>query len=272
MMTYPAGMPWLIVRLKGQSFALPTQEIRELVMKPQITVVPDTPEYARGVMNFRGRVVPVVDLRKRLGMTPVSDETASFCALMDQRRQDHVNWLNELEASVRERREFKLATDPHLCAFGRWYDNYKPEDVWIGALLGRFAEPHRRIHSTAGEVLALQSLGSWEEALGLIGRTRTGVLSTMIALFANLHELIRESQQEIAVVLQVENRTFAVSVDGAVAVEKFDRHNLGPLPVATDDGVVAQFGSRGKAGPLVLVLATQHLLGKPRPSLVACQK
>ncbi|MGO9260841.1 MAG: chemotaxis protein CheW [Bryobacteraceae bacterium] len=270
MKTYPAGMPWLIVRLKGQSFALPTQEVRELVMKPQITLVPGTPEYARGVMNLRGRIVPVVDLRKRLGMTTASEETAGFRALMDQRRQDHVNWLNELEASVRERREFKLATDPHKCAFGRWYDHYKPENIWIGALLGRFAQPHRMIHATASEVLALQSRGNWEEALGLIERTRTGVLSTMIALFANLHELIGESQQEIAVVLQVENLTFAVSVDEAVAVEKFDREHLGPLPVTTDDGVVAQFGSKGKAGPLVLVLATQCLLGKPRPSLVAC--
>jgi CheW-like domain len=117
--TYPVGMPWLIVRLKGQSFALPTQEVRELVIKPRIAVVPDTPAYVRGVMNLRGRLYPVIDLRKRLGMTPAAEESASFCALMDQRRQDHVNWLAELEASARERREFKLTADPHKCAFGR---------------------------------------------------------------------------------------------------------------------------------------------------------
>ena len=265
MKTYPAGMPWLIVRLKGQSFALPTQEVRELVTKPQITVVPDTPEYVSGVMNIRGRMVPVIDLRRRLGMTPASEESESFCALMDQRRQDHVNWLTELEASVRERREFKLATDPHRCAFGRWYDNYKPENVWIGALLRRFAEPHQRIHSTASEVLALQSQGNWEGAMGLIGRTRSGVLAKMITLFANLQELIRQSQQEIAVVLQTDNRTFAVSVDEAIAVEKFEGENLGPLPATTDDGVVVRFGSRGKTGPLVLMVATERLLEKDSP-------
>jgi len=264
MRTYPAGMPWMIVRLKGQSFALPTQEVRELVMKPQITMVPDAPEYVRGVMNLRGRVVTVVDLRKRLGMTPASEEAESFCALMAQRRQDHVNWLTELEASVRERREFKLATDPHKCAFGRWYDAYKPDNVWIGALLGRFAEPHQRVHSTAGEVLALQSRDDWEGAMGLIEHTRNGELATMIGLFANLQELIRESQQEIAVVLQTGNRIFAVVVDEAVAVEKFEGENLGPLPVNTDEGVVSQFGSRGKGGPLVLMVATEHLLNPRR--------
>jgi chemotaxis signal transduction protein len=253
------------LRLKRQLFALPTQEVRELVMKPQITAIPDTPEYARGVIDIRGRIVPVIDLRKRLGMRPASQEIESFCALMDQRRQDHVNWLNELEASTRERREFKLATDPHKCAFGRWYDNYKPESVWIGGLLCRFAEPHQRIHSVASEVLALRSQGNWEGSTGLIERTRTGVLAKMIGLFANLQELIRESQQEIAVVLQADGRTFAVSVDEAVAVEKFERENLGPLPVAAVDGIVAQFGSRGKTEPLVLMVATERLLEKDTP-------
>jgi len=257
-------MPWMIVRLKGQSFALPTQEVRELVMKPQITMVPDAPEYVRGVMNLRGRVVTVVDLRKRLGMTPASEEVESFCALMAQRRQDHVNWLTELEASVRERREFKLATDSHKCAFGRWYDTYKPDNVWIGALLGRFAEPHRRVHSTAGEVLAFESREDWEGALGLIEHTRSGELATMIGLFANLQDLIRESRQEIAVVLETGNRLFAVLVDEAVAVEKFEGENLGPLPVTTSDGVVAQFGRKAEA--LVLMVSTERLLNPPHGS------
>jgi chemotaxis signal transduction protein len=260
MKTYPAGMPWLIVRLKGRPFALPTQEVRELVMKPQITAVPDTPPDVRGVMNIRGRMVPVIDLRARLGMKPASEESEGFCALMDQRRQDHVNWLDELEASTRERREFKLATDPHKCAFGRWYDTYKAENVWISTLLGRFAEPHQQIHSTAGQVLALQSQGQFEQAMALIERARGGVLAKMIALFENLQELIRESHQEIAVVLEADGRFFAVAVDEAVAVEKFEQENLRPLRVNAEHGVAVLCGHREKSERLVLMLATERLL------------
>jgi chemotaxis signal transduction protein len=262
MKTYPAGMPWLIVRLQGQAFALPTEEVRELLRKPQITAVPDTPPYVRGALNLRGRVVPVVDLRERLGMTPASLECETFCGLMEQRRQDHVNWLQELETSSRERREFQLATDPHQCAFGRWYDGYRPENVWVGELLRRFAEPHGQVHATAGEVLALQSRGEWEGAAALIERTRGGVLTKMIELFASLQELIRETWEEVAVVLQTERSTFAVSVDEAVGVEKFEGDRLGRLPLATNEGMVAQFGSRGKSGPLVLMLATERLMEK----------
>jgi len=259
MKEYPDGMPWLIVRLKGQSFALPIREVRELIMKPQITAVPETPAFVRGVINIRGQVLPVIDLRQRLGMTPVTDESDAFCPLMDQRRQDHVNWLNELEASSRERREFKLATDPHQCAFGRWYDAYHTDNVWIANLLRRFAEAHKQVHATAGAVLASQSQGDWEGAMSRIEQTRANVLATMITLFGHLQDLIRDTMQEVAVVLQADNRTFAVAVDEALAVEKFEPGNRGHLPVTAEDGVVAEYGSRGKANPLVLMISTDRL-------------
>lgn len=259
MKTYPAAMPWLIVRLKSRTFALPTQEVRELVIKPHITVLPETRAGVLGVINIRGRVLPVIDLRTRLGMNPASEENESFRALMDQRRQDHVNWLHELENSTRERREFKLATDPHQCAFGRWYDNYKPENVWIGALLRRFGSPHQEIHRTAVQVLALRREGQFDEAMAFIESVRGGVLAEMIKLFESLQELIRESYQQIVVVLETEQHTFGVSVDEAVAVEKFERENLLPMPLGAERGVAAQCGRREKS-ELVLMLATERLL------------
>ena len=94
----------------------------------------------------------------------------------------------------------------------------------------------------------------------MIGRARGGELSSMITLFNNLQELIRETRQEIVVVLQSDESTLAVSVDEAVAVEKFDREKLGPLPVDTEDAVIAQCGRRGLSEPLVLMVATERLL------------
>ncbi len=73
-------------------------------------------------------------------------------------------------------------------------------------MLGRFDAPHRKIHSTAAEVRALQARGSWERSLDVIERNRCTVLTTMMMLFDNLQELVRETQQEIAVVLQTDKR------------------------------------------------------------------
>jgi len=52
-------------RVGEQSYALPISAVREIVRPPEITPVPQSPEHVAGVMNLRGRIVPVIDLRKR---------------------------------------------------------------------------------------------------------------------------------------------------------------------------------------------------------------
>jgi purine-binding chemotaxis protein CheW len=46
---------------------LPIASVREIVRIPQITAVPNAPSYIEGVINLRGKIIPVVDLRKRFG-------------------------------------------------------------------------------------------------------------------------------------------------------------------------------------------------------------
>jgi len=54
-------------RIGRETFALPISIVREIIRVPDITAVPDAPEYVEGVINLRGRIIPVVDLRKRFG-------------------------------------------------------------------------------------------------------------------------------------------------------------------------------------------------------------
>lgn len=54
-------------RIGRETFGLPIGIVREIVRVPEITSVPNAPEYIEGVINLRGRIIPVVDLRKRFG-------------------------------------------------------------------------------------------------------------------------------------------------------------------------------------------------------------
>src|SRR5271167_1637123 len=54
-------------RIGRETFGLPIAMVREIVRVPEITSVPNAPNYIEGVINLRGRIVPVVDLRKRFG-------------------------------------------------------------------------------------------------------------------------------------------------------------------------------------------------------------
>lgn len=54
-------------RIGRETFGLPIAMVREIIRVPEITLVPNAPNYIEGVINLRGRIVPVVDLRKRFG-------------------------------------------------------------------------------------------------------------------------------------------------------------------------------------------------------------
>src|SRR5499427_8937027 len=50
-----------------ETYGVPITSLHEIVRVPEITSVPDAPDYMEGVINLRGRIVSVIDLRKRFG-------------------------------------------------------------------------------------------------------------------------------------------------------------------------------------------------------------
>jgi len=54
-------------RVGEETFGLPISAVREIVRVPEITAVPSAPAHIEGVINLRGRIIFVVDLRKRFG-------------------------------------------------------------------------------------------------------------------------------------------------------------------------------------------------------------
>jgi purine-binding chemotaxis protein CheW len=57
-------------QIAGQEYAFRIEQIREIVILDQITKTPQVPEYVEGVSNLRGSIIPVVNLRKLLGLEP----------------------------------------------------------------------------------------------------------------------------------------------------------------------------------------------------------
>jgi purine-binding chemotaxis protein CheW len=52
-------------RIGRETFGLPISIVREIVRVQEITSVPNAPDYIEGVINLRGRIIPIIDLRKR---------------------------------------------------------------------------------------------------------------------------------------------------------------------------------------------------------------
>jgi purine-binding chemotaxis protein CheW len=58
----------VVFELSGEVYALDILHVNEIIRIQPVTPVPGAPEYIEGLINLRGRVVPVVDLRKRFGL------------------------------------------------------------------------------------------------------------------------------------------------------------------------------------------------------------
>lgn len=54
-------------RVGRETFGVPISLVHEIVRVPEITAVPDAPDYVEGVINLRGKIISVLDLRKRFG-------------------------------------------------------------------------------------------------------------------------------------------------------------------------------------------------------------
>lgn len=60
---------WMEFQLGTESFAFPLLAVREVVAFAKVTPIPQSPPYFLGIMNLRGSIVSVVDLRKKVGVT-----------------------------------------------------------------------------------------------------------------------------------------------------------------------------------------------------------
>ena len=58
-------------RIGKEMFGVPIELVHEIVRVPEVTAVPDALEYVEGVINLRGKIISVVDLRKRFGRADV---------------------------------------------------------------------------------------------------------------------------------------------------------------------------------------------------------
>jgi purine-binding chemotaxis protein CheW len=82
---------YLTFNLAGEEYGIGILKVKEIIGMMTITMVPQTPGYIKGVINLRGKVIPVVDLRLKFGMA-TTDYTERTCIIVVEigRKSDRV--------------------------------------------------------------------------------------------------------------------------------------------------------------------------------------
>lgn len=232
------SLPWVVVRLGETLVGLDSACVTEMVLLPRVSRLPLADPCLRGVVVRRGAAVPVVELRARLGLRSLAEENAALLELLAAREQDHRRWLDELIASVREERAFRLTTDPHQCAFGRWYDHYQAPHPVLARHLRAFDEPHCQIHALASEVQNMVARGARHEALERLEDARSGLLARLVRLFHAVPALLIENSTETLVLVETEAGPLGVAVDAVDSVARIDPDTVQPLATFGDGGLL----------------------------------
>ena len=108
---------YLTFKLDEEVFALDVAKVREILEESSITKVPQTPDFMRGVINLRGSVVPVIDMRLKFGMSR-TEKTVNTCIIVvEVQLEDEVIVLGALADSVQEVIEMEpsqIEAAPHI--------------------------------------------------------------------------------------------------------------------------------------------------------------
>ncbi len=116
---------YLTFALSNEEYGLEILKVREIIGYIDVTAVPQTPHYVKGVINLRGQVIPVIELRSKFGME-TADVTEQTCIIVVEIRQgdrtfstgivvDRVQEVLDIAGeSIEEAPQFGPAVDTHF--------------------------------------------------------------------------------------------------------------------------------------------------------------
>lgn len=109
---------YLTFVLLEEEYGLEIQKIREITVLMEITTVPKTPDFIKGVVNLRGKVIPVIDLRLKFGM-PSADYTKENCIIVMNLASLHIGIIVDSVSEVLFIKEIEIEPPP---SFGKSID------------------------------------------------------------------------------------------------------------------------------------------------------
>jgi len=263
---YDPRESYLVFVADERLFALPFQKIISVLDVPHATMMPAMSEQTRGVMDFMGQPITIYDFRKKIGAASVHDEIDRFNAMLQQRKQDHLNWIAKLKDAIESGTEITVETNPHNCAFGKWYDSFQTDNLALKRHLAKFDAPHQQIHGIATRSKQFIAEGKKEAAQRLIHESEQGVLRQLITLFDETRSELQKAYTEYAIVVQAdESSNVALAVDEPRYFGMLDDITF-PLPKLIDRhgvGFVDAYGvlkSEGVDAEILIVELDKFLL------------
>lgn len=78
----------VVFDLVGECYGVDISTVREIIQMQTVTAVPESPSFVEGIINLRGVIIPVVDLRKRFGLDTIEHDKDTRIMVVNSKGQD----------------------------------------------------------------------------------------------------------------------------------------------------------------------------------------
>ncbi len=104
---------FLTLVLGSEVYGIEILKVREIIKLMDITTVPRTPDYMKGVINLRGKVIPIVDLRLKFSM-PEVEHTQETCIIVAEVNKTSIGIIVDSVSEVSNIKSGEIEDAPHL--------------------------------------------------------------------------------------------------------------------------------------------------------------
>jgi chemotaxis signal transduction protein len=240
-------------RLAKEEFAFRIDRVREILRVESPKEVPDTPDYVLGILTVRGKILPIIDLRRLLSQCPLAEEMSARCQGISDRL---IAWTDQARRQITSGAKLTDLSGPE--SLRTWLGEFNPASGVLMAQAAKLRAANDQIIKSAKEMDAsIDRIKAFDVE---IAPSMTEIKATLDNLGGLFVEHICEDQR----VIVVESRgvLLGLVVDHVNEVLNIPKGLIDPAPKLTSAGGMQMAGiaklQDGKR--LIMALDTDHLL------------
>ena len=208
-------LPWLIFTLSGNAYSVNSKYVNGLEMKSdRITPLPHAPEVYCGMVERRGEVYPLLNMRKVFGFKPLDDELGEFRKLVEDKIAEEKAWFNNLMSQFENGGSIHITKAQNNIKFFEKLSEYNSA---VNAKLETAKRAYGELSKVLNEALAADSQKEKEE---LMNKARTESFRQVLKALDGIVKAQENSFREIVVVLNDGEQMLGLLVDQVLAVDK----------------------------------------------------
>jgi purine-binding chemotaxis protein CheW len=224
---FNAELPWLVFKLHDLAYTINSRIVTSILqMPPTVTPIASAPPMFRGVLNFRGEVLPLLDLRTLFGLTSGVREAQEMNEQFAQMKEAHFAWVNALRDYLENGTSFTKSLDPATCALGKLLNKYLSSTGTASPVVKSLDLIHRRLHDGGKALIEKTKLNPNIKRAELVNDADFKALESIPREVSNrldqLLETLTGNRREMIVVISNDDVSLGLIVDEVVAVDSLD--------------------------------------------------